>query len=98
MQDKVSSRSVDGLKLRRHLLRGAVVVFVTAGYSGKKFIFERVRTLDSRCSEGVCMLRLSDSLRQYSAVPNTCELIRPKLCDRAAADMYMRDLVEHLKG
>ena len=42
-QDKVSSRSIDGLKLRRHLLRGAVVVFVTAGYSGKKFIFDRVR-------------------------------------------------------
>ena len=42
MQDKVASRSMDGLKLRRHLLRGAVVVFVTAGYSGKKFIFDKV--------------------------------------------------------
>jgi hypothetical protein len=42
LQDKVSSRSFDGRKLRRHVLRGAVIVFVTAGYSGKKFIFEKV--------------------------------------------------------
>ena len=42
MQEKVSSRSFDGKRLRRHVLRGAVIVFVTAGYSGKKFIFEKV--------------------------------------------------------
>ena len=42
VQEKVSSRSFDGKRLRRHVLRGAVIVFVTAGYSGKKFIFEKV--------------------------------------------------------
>lgn len=34
--DKLAGRSMEGKKLRRHVLRGAVVVFVTAGYSGKK--------------------------------------------------------------
>ena len=43
LQEKVSSRSFDGKRLRRHVLRGAVIVFVTAGYSGKRFIFEKVR-------------------------------------------------------
>ena len=33
---------MDATKLRRHLLRGSVVVFITAGYSGKRFIFEKV--------------------------------------------------------
>lgn len=42
MQAKLGSRSLDSFKLRRHLLHGAVVVFVTAGYSGKRFIFEKV--------------------------------------------------------
>lgn len=44
VQEKVSSRTLDGKRLRRHVLRGAVIVFVTAGYSGKKFIFEKVRS------------------------------------------------------
>lgn len=30
-QDRVNSRSVEGARLRRHVLRGAVVVFITAG-------------------------------------------------------------------
>ena len=47
-QEKVSSRSFDGRRLRRHVLRGAVIVFVTAGYSGKKFIFKKVRVCISR--------------------------------------------------
>ena len=34
--DKLTGRNMEGKKLRRHVLRGAVVVFVTAGYSGKK--------------------------------------------------------------
>jgi hypothetical protein len=38
----VTSRSVEGRRLRRHVLRGAVIVFVTAGYSGKRFIYEKV--------------------------------------------------------
>lgn len=46
--DKVASRSLDGKKLRRHVLRGAVMVFVTAGYSGKKFVFEKAKELGVR--------------------------------------------------
>ena len=34
--EKVNARSMEGKRLRRHVLRGAVIVFVTAGYSGKK--------------------------------------------------------------
>lgn len=47
MQDKVGSRTVEGRRLRRHVLKGAVIVFITAGYSGKKFIFEKVTCDDS---------------------------------------------------
>ena len=46
--DRVTSRSADGRKLRRHVLRGAVVVFVTAGYSSKRFILERAKELGVR--------------------------------------------------
>ena len=42
IQDKVGSRTLEGRRLRRHVLKGAVIVFITAGYSGKKFIFEKV--------------------------------------------------------
>lgn len=44
----VSSRSLEGRKLRRHVLRGAVIVFVTAGYSGKRFVFEKAKELGVR--------------------------------------------------
>jgi biotin carboxylase len=44
----VSSRSLEGKRLRRHVLRGAVIVFITAGYSGKRFIFERAKELGVR--------------------------------------------------
>lgn len=33
--DKVHARSLEGRRLRRHVLRGAVLVFITAGYSGE---------------------------------------------------------------
>lgn len=46
--DRVSARDAEGKRLRRQALRGAVVVFVTAGYSGKKFIFEKARELGVR--------------------------------------------------
>lgn len=39
-QERVNSRTTEGARLRRHVLRGAVVVFITAGYSSKRFIFE----------------------------------------------------------
>lgn len=44
----VSSRSLEAKRLRRHVLRGAVIVFITAGYSGKRFIFERAKELGVR--------------------------------------------------
>lgn len=40
--------TLQGLRLRRSILRGAVVVFITAGYSGKRFIFERCKELGVR--------------------------------------------------
>ncbi|KFM27308.1 Carnosine synthase 1 [Auxenochlorella protothecoides] len=47
-RDQVSARSVEGRTLRRHVLRGAVIVFITAGYSGKRFIFEKAKELGVR--------------------------------------------------
>lgn len=44
----VSLANLEGKTLRRSVLRGAVVVFVTAGYSGKRFIFERCKQLGLR--------------------------------------------------
>lgn len=46
--DKVAARTAEGRRLRRQALKGAVVVFVTAGYSGKRFIFERAKELGVR--------------------------------------------------
>ena len=48
-QDKVGSRTLEGRRLRRHVLKGAVIVFITAGYSGKRFIFEKVGQSASMC-------------------------------------------------
>lgn len=42
MQTLVNARSKDGRTLRRHVLKDSWVVFITAGYSGKRFIFEKV--------------------------------------------------------
>ena len=39
---------MEGRRLRRHVLRGAVIVFITAGYSGKRFIFEKAKELGIR--------------------------------------------------
>lgn len=46
--DRIAQRSLQGRQLRRHVLRGAVLVFVTAGYRGKRFIFERAKELGVR--------------------------------------------------
>ncbi|KDD77180.1 ATP-grasp domain-containing protein [Helicosporidium sp. ATCC 50920] len=46
--DKLEARSGAARKLRRSVLRGAVIVFITAGYSGKRFIFERAKELGVR--------------------------------------------------
>ncbi|KAK2080066.1 hypothetical protein QBZ16_002462 [Prototheca wickerhamii] len=47
-KDQVSARSAQGKRLRRNVLRGAVIVFITAGYSGKRFIFEKAKELGVR--------------------------------------------------
>jgi carnosine synthase len=44
----VTSRTVNGRTLRRQVLKGSVLVFVTAGYSGKRFIFEQAAALGVR--------------------------------------------------
>lgn len=44
-EDKVTMRSVEGRRLRRSVLKGAVVAFITAGYSGKRFVFEKAAEL-----------------------------------------------------
>lgn len=44
----VASRTETGRQLRRKVLKGAVMVFVTAGYSGKRFIFEKAKELGVR--------------------------------------------------
>lgn len=44
-QDKVGARTIEGRKLRRSVLKGSVIAFVTAGYSGKRFIFEKAHEL-----------------------------------------------------
>ena len=46
--DRVAARNAEGKRLRRQALRDAVIVFVTAGYSGKRFIFERAKELGVR--------------------------------------------------
>ena len=44
----INLATADGRALRRSALRGAIVVFITAGYSGKRFIFERCKQLGVR--------------------------------------------------
>lgn len=64
MQDRVSNRSVDGLKLRRQLLKDTRIVFLTAGYSGKKFIFDRVgvgQGHDGGIIDPACTRELNDA-------------------------------------
>ncbi|PNW74037.1 hypothetical protein CHLRE_13g582800v5 [Chlamydomonas reinhardtii] len=46
--DVVSNPTREGRSLRRQVLKGAVMVFVTAGYSGKRFIFEKAKELGVR--------------------------------------------------
>ncbi len=41
----MGSRTVEGRRLRRNVLKGAVIAIVTAGYSGKRFIFEKAKEL-----------------------------------------------------
>ena len=41
----MTARNALGKKLRRQVISGAVMVFITAGYSGKKFIFDKAKQL-----------------------------------------------------
>lgn len=45
---KLQEDSAAGQEMRRKSLRGAVIVFFTAGYSGKRFIFEKAHALGVR--------------------------------------------------
>jgi hypothetical protein len=44
----LKANSAEGQALRRKALRGAIVVFFTAGYSGKRFIFDKAHQLGVR--------------------------------------------------
>lgn len=44
----IGSPTAEGQELRRQLLSGAVVVIMCAGYSGKRFIYERAKELGVR--------------------------------------------------
>lgn len=43
-----NSRTSQGNRLRRGLLKGAVIAFITSGYSGKRFVFETAKDLGVR--------------------------------------------------
>ena len=70
---RVGARSAEGKALRRQVLRGAVIVFVTAGYSGKRFIFERARELGVRS----VILDGPDSWAQVLVADGTVEAFVP---------------------
>jgi len=53
----LTARGADGQNLRREMLRGALVVVFTAGYEGKRFIFEKAHALGIR----VVLLESADS-------------------------------------
>lgn len=44
----LTNRGPDGQRLRREILKGATIVFFTAGYEGKRFIYERAHALGVR--------------------------------------------------
>ena len=53
-QAKVSAPTRAGRALRRGLLKGCVVAIVVAGYSGKRFIYERAHELGIRRARIPC--------------------------------------------
>ena len=59
VQAKVSAPTRAGRALRRSLLKGCVVVIVVAGYSGKRFVYERAHELGIRCRLRCQLLRCS---------------------------------------
>ena len=57
VQAKVSAPTWAGRALRRSLLKGCVVVIVVAGYSGKRFVYERAHELGIRCRQHFQLLQ-----------------------------------------
>lgn len=99
---RVGARSAEGKALRRQVLRGAVIVFVTAGYSEKRFIFERAKELGVRS----VILDGPDSWAQALAADGTIESFVPldfgdadTVFDRALAALHaVRRAVGDLDG
>jgi hypothetical protein len=48
LQERLDAPSLYAQQLRRTVLKDAVIVFITAGYSGKRFVFERCKQLGVR--------------------------------------------------
>ncbi|EFN56176.1 hypothetical protein CHLNCDRAFT_144890 [Chlorella variabilis] len=47
-RDKVTSPTPEGQRLRRNALKGALLVFITAGLPSKRFVFEKAKELGVR--------------------------------------------------
>jgi len=47
-RDVLKAKGTEGQNLRRKMLDGAVIVFFTAGYEGKRFVYERAKALGVR--------------------------------------------------
>jgi len=47
-RDLLKAKGAEGQNLRRKMLDGAVIVFFTAGYEGKRFVYERAKALGVR--------------------------------------------------
>jgi hypothetical protein len=89
--DRVGARTVEGRRLRRHALKGAVVAFVTAGYSGKRFIFEKAKELGVR----TIILDASDSWAQLLVEEGVAEKFVP--IDFAESDTVFEQCLTGLK-
>jgi carnosine synthase len=89
--DRVGARTADGRRLRRHALKGAVVAFVTAGYSGKRFIFEKAKELGVR----TIILDAADSWAQLLVEEGVAEKFVP--IDFAESDTVFEQCLKGLK-
>jgi len=90
--DRVGARTADGRRLRRHAIKGAVVAFVTAGYSGKRFIFEKAKELGVRA----IILDASDSWAQLLVEEGVAEKFVP--IDFSDADTVFEQCLKGVKG
>eukprot|EP01025_Chloroclados_australasicus_P044037 TRINITY_DN4742_c0_g2_i2.p1 TRINITY_DN4742_c0_g2~~TRINITY_DN4742_c0_g2_i2.p1 ORF type:complete len:618 (-),score=74.57 TRINITY_DN4742_c0_g2_i2:416-2269(-) len=69
----LNERSKKGKIARRSILKGSVLVFITAGQSGKKFIYQRVKQLGVRC----IVIDGPDSWSQHLAKDNIIDKFIP---------------------